>query len=36
MSLLISIITVNYNDAKGLEKTIKSVQSQTYTKLTIF
>lgn len=28
--LLISIITVNYNDAKGLEKTIKSVQSQTY------
>jgi len=28
--MLISIITVNYNDAVGLEKTIKSVQSQTY------
>ena len=28
--MLISIITVNYNDAKGLERTIKSVQSQTY------
>lgn len=28
MGLLISIITVNYNDAKGLEETIKSVQSQ--------
>ncbi len=28
--MLISIITVNYNDAEGLEKTIKSVQSQTY------
>ena len=28
--LLISIITVNYNDAEGLEKTIKNVQSQTY------
>lgn len=27
---IISIITVNYNDANGLEKTIKSVQSQTY------
>ena len=28
--LLISIITVNYNDAIGLEKTIQSVKSQTY------
>ena len=28
--MLLSIITVNYNDAIGLEKTIKSVQSQTY------
>ncbi len=28
--MLISIITVNYNDAIGLEKTIKSVQSQTF------
>ncbi len=26
----LSIITINYNDAKGLEKTIKSVISQTY------
>ena len=26
----LSIITVNYNDAKGLERTIKSVTSQTY------
>ena len=26
----LSIITVNYNDAKGLEKTIKSVVEQTY------
>ena len=31
MSVLISIITVNYNDAKGLEGTIKSVQNQFYT-----
>jgi glycosyltransferase involved in cell wall biosynthesis len=29
--MLISIISVNYNDAKGLENTIKSVQKQTYT-----
>lgn len=29
--LLISIITVNYNDAEGLERTIQSVQPQTYT-----
>lgn len=28
--LKLSIITINYNDAKGLEKTIKSVISQTY------
>jgi len=28
--LKISIITINYNDAAGLEKTIKSVISQTY------
>ena len=28
--MLLSIITVNYNDAEGLAKTIKSVQSQTY------
>lgn len=26
----LSIITVNYNDAKGLERTIKSVISQSY------
>ena len=26
----LSIITVNYNDAKGLERTIKSVISQTF------
>lgn len=29
--MLISIITVNYNDKIGLERTLKSVQSQTYT-----
>mgnify|MGYP000973801718 CR=1 FL=1 len=28
--MLISIITVNYNDVKGLEKTILSVQNQVY------
>ena len=28
---LISIITINYNDKKGLEKTIKSVVNQSYT-----
>lgn len=28
--MLISIITVNYNDARGLENTIKSVQGQSY------
>ena len=28
---LISIITVNYNDKLGLERTLKSVQSQSYT-----
>ena len=26
----LSIITVNYNDAEGLERTIKSVVSQTF------
>ena len=31
--LLISIITINYNNKKGLEKTIKSVVSQTYNKI---
>ncbi len=31
MPLKISIITINYNDAVGLEKTIQSVISQTYT-----
>lgn len=30
MKLLLSIITINYNNAKGLEKTIQSVISQTY------
>jgi glycosyltransferase involved in cell wall biosynthesis len=30
MQKLISIITINYNDKKGLQKTIKSVVSQTY------
>jgi len=30
MGLLISIITVNFNNADGLEKTIKSVQNQTF------
>lgn len=30
MAMKLSIITVNYNDAKGLEKTIKSVVEQTY------
>lgn len=29
--MLISIITVNYNDKLGLERTLKSVQEQTYT-----
>jgi glycosyltransferase involved in cell wall biosynthesis len=29
-SVLISIITINYNDVKGLEQTIKSVLSQTF------
>lgn len=29
--MLISIITVNYNDVIGIENTIKSVQNQTYT-----
>jgi glycosyltransferase involved in cell wall biosynthesis len=29
--MLISIITVNYNDVKGLERTIKSVQEQSAT-----
>ena len=28
--MLLSIITVNYNNAEGLERTIKSVQEQTY------
>ncbi|WP_282134435.1 glycosyltransferase family 2 protein [Seonamhaeicola maritimus] len=31
MGLLLSIITVNFNDSKGLEKTVKSVRSQNYT-----
>lgn len=31
--LLISIITINYNNQKGLEKTIQSVVSQTYKKI---
>jgi len=30
MKLLLSIITINYNNAKGLEATIQSVISQTY------
>lgn len=30
MKLLLSIITINYNNAKGLEKTIESVIFQTY------
>ena len=29
--MMFSLITVNYNDAKGLEETINSVQKQTYT-----
>ena len=29
--MLLSIITVNYNDKLGLERTLKSVQKQTYT-----
>ncbi|XCF07735.1 glycosyltransferase family 2 protein [Tamlana crocina] len=29
--MLVSIITVNYNDKLGLERTLKSVQGQTYT-----
>ena len=33
MSPLISIITVNYNNANGLQKTIESVISQTYLKI---
>ena len=28
--MILSIITVNYNDAEGLERTIKSVISQTF------
>lgn len=28
--MLLSIITINYNNAEGLERTIKSVQEQTY------
>lgn len=30
MKLLLSIITINYNNAKGLESTIRSIISQTY------
>ncbi len=29
--MLLSIITINYNDKFGLERTIKSVQEQTFT-----